>query len=157
MSGSARSPGVELVGDRVIATFKVKTPSKFGTETAAAIKVKTLLGAMFIALEPAGSGQLKEDSTIPVSRTTSPYNVVQAFSGLADRAERIDTDRLAKSINTLAALTKEHAPPPSRAPCAGSPDSPRPSPAATTRSGSCCRTWTRSPARSPTATRTSSR
>jgi phospholipid/cholesterol/gamma-HCH transport system substrate-binding protein len=98
---------VALDGNKVIATFKVNTPSKFGTETAAAIKVKTLLGAMFIALEPAGSGQLKEDTTIPVSRTTSPYNVVQAFSGLADRAERIDTDRLAQSINTLADLTKD--------------------------------------------------
>ena len=98
---------VKLDGNKVIATFKVKTTSKFGSETAAAIKVKTLLGAMFISLEPAGSGQLKEDTTIPVSRTTSPYNVVQAFSGLADRAERIDTDRLAKSINTLADLTKD--------------------------------------------------
>ncbi len=99
--------GVELKGNQVIATFKVDTPSKFGTETAAAIKVKTLLGAMFISLEPAGSGQLKEDSTIPVSRTKSPYNVVQAFSGLADRAEKIDTDRLAESINTIADLTKD--------------------------------------------------
>src|SRR5680860_1548378 len=79
--------GVELDDNLVIATFKVDTPSKFGTETAAAIKVKTLLGAMFISLEPAGPGQLKEDSTIPVSRTRSPYNVVQAFSGLAERAE----------------------------------------------------------------------
>jgi phospholipid/cholesterol/gamma-HCH transport system substrate-binding protein len=99
--------GVELDGNKVDVTFKVKTPSKFGTETGAAIKVKTLLGAMFISLEPAGSGQLKEDSTIPVSRTKSPYNVVQAFSGLAERAEKIDTDRLAKSINTFADLTKD--------------------------------------------------
>src|SRR5688500_15050143 len=37
---------VELAGDHVKATFRVKTPSQFGTETAAAIKVKTLLGAM---------------------------------------------------------------------------------------------------------------
>jgi phospholipid/cholesterol/gamma-HCH transport system substrate-binding protein len=62
---------------------------------------------MFISLEPKGPGQLKEDSTIPVSRTRSPYNVVQAFSGLADRAEKIDTARLAKSIDTLATLTKD--------------------------------------------------
>lgn len=99
--------GVDLAGDHVDVTFKVDTPSKFGNETAAAIKVKTLLGAMYLSLQPAGSGQLKEDSTIPVSRTTSPYDVVQAFSGLADRAERIDTDRLAKSIDTLAELTKD--------------------------------------------------
>ena len=33
--------------------------------------------------------------------------MVQAFSGLADRAEQIDTDRLADSIDTLADLTKD--------------------------------------------------
>jgi phospholipid/cholesterol/gamma-HCH transport system substrate-binding protein len=99
--------GIDLDGNKVIATFKVDTPSKFGTETGAAIKVKTLLGAMFISLEPRGDGQLKEDTTIPVERTTSPYNVVQAFSGLADRAQKIDTARLAKSIDTLAELTDD--------------------------------------------------
>jgi phospholipid/cholesterol/gamma-HCH transport system substrate-binding protein len=98
---------VELAGGHVVATFKVKTPSKFGAQTGAAIKVKTLLGAMFIALQPAGSGQLQKNSTIPLSRTTSPYNVVQAFSGLASRAETIDTGKLADSLNTLAALTKD--------------------------------------------------
>ena len=55
---------------------------------------------MFLALEPEGPGQLKEDSTIPVSRTRSAYDVVQAFSGLADRAEQIDTDRLADVAST---------------------------------------------------------
>jgi phospholipid/cholesterol/gamma-HCH transport system substrate-binding protein len=99
--------GVDLKGNKVDITFKVKTPSKFGTQTAAAIKVKTLLGAMYVSLEPKGPGQLKKDSTIPVERTTSPYNVVQAFSGLADRAQKIDTANLAKSINTLAALTDD--------------------------------------------------
>ena len=98
---------IELVNGHVRATFKVKAPSKFGTTTGAAIKVKTLLGAMFIALQPDGPGQLKKDATIPESRTTSPYNVVQAFSGLADRAAKIDTNRLAQSINTLADLTKD--------------------------------------------------
>ena len=33
--------------------------------------------------------------------------MVQAFSGLADRAEKIDTNRLADSIDTLADLTKD--------------------------------------------------
>ena len=99
---------VDLDGQSVKVAFKVDTPSKFGTSTGAEIKVKTLLGAMFIALEPAGEGQLKEGSTIPLSRTKSSFDVVAAFSGLADRAERIDTDQLAESLNTLAALTKRH-------------------------------------------------
>jgi phospholipid/cholesterol/gamma-HCH transport system substrate-binding protein len=99
--------GIDLDGNKVNVSFKVKTPSHFGADTAAEIKVKTLLGAMYLALEPDGAGQLKKGTTIPMSRTTSAYDVIHAFTGLADRAEKIDTDRLAKSIDTLADLTKD--------------------------------------------------
>ncbi|MCW2794348.1 MAG: virulence factor Mce family protein [Nocardioides sp.] len=97
---------VELEGDHVRVTFRVKTDSDFGTDTHAAIKVKTLLGAMYLSLEPAGEGQLKADSEIPVERTSSPYDVVDAFSGLAETSEQIDTDQLAKSLTTLADLSR---------------------------------------------------
>ena len=98
---------VELAGNKVDVSFKVDSPSKFGNRTGAQIKVKTLLGDMFLALVPDGPGQLEEGSTIPVSRTTSPYDVVDAFEGLADRAARIDTDQLGDSLDTLADLTKD--------------------------------------------------
>jgi phospholipid/cholesterol/gamma-HCH transport system substrate-binding protein len=97
---------IELAGDHVRVTFRVDTDSQFGTQTRAAIKVKTLLGAMFLALEPAGEGQLPEEAEIPVERTTSPYDVVEAFQGLAETSERIDTDRLAESLTVLADLTR---------------------------------------------------
>ena len=91
---------------KVVVTFKVKTDSAFGADTGASIEVKTLLGDVFLALEPAGDGQLEADSTIPVDRTQSPYDVVEAFEGLATTAEDINTDRLAKSLTTLADLTR---------------------------------------------------
>ena len=97
---------VDLDGDHVRVTFRVDTPSEFGDDTHAAIKVKTLLGAMYLALEPAGSGQLDEGSEIPVERTSSPYDVVEAFEGLAETSDKIDTDRLAKSLTTLADLSR---------------------------------------------------
>jgi len=97
---------VALDGDHVKVTFRVDTPSEFGTDTRAAIKVKTLLGAMYLALQPAGSGQLPQGTEIPVERTSSPYDVVDAFSGLAKTSERIDTHRLAQSLTTLADLTR---------------------------------------------------
>jgi phospholipid/cholesterol/gamma-HCH transport system substrate-binding protein len=97
---------VELEGDHVRVEFKVDKSAKFGPDTGAAIKVKTLLGAMFLALEPSGRGQMKENAEIPTSRTTSPYDVVQAFSGLASRSKKINTQRLARSLNTLGDLTK---------------------------------------------------
>lgn len=97
---------VELDGGHVRVTFRIDTESAFGDDTRAAIKVKTLLGAMYLSLEPAGPGQLDEGSEIPVERTSSPYDVVDAFSGLAETSERIDTDRLAQSLTTLADLTR---------------------------------------------------
>ncbi|HET6938754.1 MAG TPA: MCE family protein [Nocardioides sp.] len=97
---------IELEGDHVKVTFRVKTDSEFGDETGASIRVGTLLGSMYLALEPAGSGQLDAGKEIPVERTQSPYDVVQAFSGLAETAQQIDTDQLAHSLTTLADLTR---------------------------------------------------
>jgi phospholipid/cholesterol/gamma-HCH transport system substrate-binding protein len=97
---------VELAGDHVRVTFRVQGDADFGAETGAAIKVKTLLGAMYLSLQPAGSGQLEEGAEIPVERTSSPYDVVEAFAGLAETSEEIDTDQLTKSLTTLADLTR---------------------------------------------------
>jgi phospholipid/cholesterol/gamma-HCH transport system substrate-binding protein len=97
---------VSLEDGHVRVEFKVDRGADFGSSTRAAIKVKTLLGAMYLGLEPDGGGQLDEGSEIPMTRTSSPYDVVQAFSGLADRSERIDTDRLSQSLDTLGTLTQ---------------------------------------------------
>jgi phospholipid/cholesterol/gamma-HCH transport system substrate-binding protein len=97
---------VELEGNHVRVTFRVKTDSEFGDLSRAAIKVKTLLGAMYLSLEPAGDGQLEAGSEIPVERTSSPYDVVEAFSGLAQTSSDINTDQLAASLTTLADLTR---------------------------------------------------
>ena len=97
---------VELAGDHVRATFRVDGGAEFGADTRAAIKVKTMLGAMYLALQPAGGGQLEEGAEIPVERTSSPYNVIDAFSGLAETSAKIDTDQLAESLTTLADLTR---------------------------------------------------
>jgi phospholipid/cholesterol/gamma-HCH transport system substrate-binding protein len=97
---------VSLDGDHVKVAFRIDSGAEFGTDTRAAIKVRTLLGAMYLSLEPAGPGQLAEGSEIPVSRTSSPYDVVQAFSGLARRTDKIDTRQLARSLTTLADLSR---------------------------------------------------
>ena len=97
---------IELDGDHVKVTFRVKTASAFGTETGAAVKVKTWLGAWYLPPEPAGGGQLEEGDEIPVERTSSPFDVVEAFSGLAETAQDIDTDQLASGLTTLADLTR---------------------------------------------------
>ncbi|CAB4771284.1 unannotated protein [freshwater metagenome] len=97
---------IELDGDQVRVGFRIKTDSQFGPTSRADLKVKTLLGDMFLAVEPAGSGQMEEGATIPVERTSSPYDVVEAFEGLAETAGDIDTDQLAQSLTVLADLTR---------------------------------------------------
>ena len=87
---------VSLDGGHVKVAFRIQDHADFGTETRAAIKVKTLLGAKYLSLEPAGAGQLKAGSEIPTDRTTSPYDVVQAFSGLA-RTTRAHRHRPART------------------------------------------------------------
>lgn len=93
--------GVDLDGDHVKVTFKVKGHPGFGTDTGAAIRVKTILGAKYLALYPKGPGQLKPGSEIPLGRTVSAYDVVQAFSDLTTTSEKVDTDRLAKALDTI--------------------------------------------------------
>ena len=86
---------VDLAGDHVVVDFKVTEPASFGKETAASVRMKTLLGQKYLALEPAGPGQLDQDSQIPLDRTVSSYDIVNAFSDLATTTERIDTGQLA--------------------------------------------------------------
>ncbi|NYI99721.1 phospholipid/cholesterol/gamma-HCH transport system substrate-binding protein [Nocardioides thalensis] len=97
---------IELVDGYVKVGFRIKSDASFGEETAATIKVKTILGDMFLALDPAGDGELPEGETIPVERTTAPYDVVDAFTDLAETSEEIDTDQLANALTTLADLTR---------------------------------------------------
>lgn len=90
--------GIDLQGDRVEVTFRTKGVD-LGDQTAAAVRVKTLLGQKYLALDPAGSGSL--DAPIPVARTTTPYDVNAALSDLASTVDEIDTVQLEQSLDTL--------------------------------------------------------
>ncbi|MFI1364505.1 MCE family protein [Streptomyces griseochromogenes] len=92
---------VGLDGDHVEVTFKVKGHPALGTDTGASIRVKTILGAKYLALYPKGRGRLRPGSEIPLRRTVSAYDVVQAFSDLTTTTEDVDTDRLAKALDTI--------------------------------------------------------
>ncbi|MFJ9391489.1 MCE family protein [Nocardioides sp. NPDC101246] len=97
---------IELDGNQVKVGFKIREKVNFGENSGAGVRVKTLLGDMFLELQPAGEGQMKAGATIPVDRTESPYDVVEAFEGLADTSANIDKDQLAAALTTLADLTR---------------------------------------------------
>jgi phospholipid/cholesterol/gamma-HCH transport system substrate-binding protein len=93
---------VRLEGDHVRVEFRVGRDTELGQDTGAAVKVKTLLGRKYLALVPDGPGRLRAGSEIPLDRTVSAYDVVQAFSDLTTTTERIDTSQLARALDTLA-------------------------------------------------------
>ncbi len=97
---------IELDGNQVKVGIKIREKVNFGENSGAGVRVKTLLGDMFLELQPAGEGQMKAGATIPVDRTESPYDVVEAFEGLADTSANIDKDQLAAALTTLADLTR---------------------------------------------------
>lgn len=92
--------GVDLEDGHVRVDFRVERDTRLGDETAASVRIKTILGQKFLMLEPAGSGELADE--IPLERTVSAYDVVEAFSDLATTAEDIDTDQLAGALDTIA-------------------------------------------------------
>ncbi|GAA4785668.1 MCE family protein [Streptomyces ziwulingensis] len=101
--------GVALDGDRVKVSFDVED-AWIGDRTTAAIAIKTLLGDKYLALDPLGTAEQDPGNRIPRTRTTSPYDVTQAFQDLSTTVDAIDTQQLAKSFETISA-TFEDSPP----------------------------------------------
>lgn len=97
--------GVELDGDHVRVDFRVERSTRLGAETSASVRIKTILGQKFLMLAPAGTGEL--DTEIPLARTESAYDVVEAFSDLASTAEDIDTQQLGDALDTIADTFRE--------------------------------------------------
>jgi phospholipid/cholesterol/gamma-HCH transport system substrate-binding protein len=91
---------VKLDGDKVRVSFKVKD-AWVGDRTTATIRIKTLLGQKYMALDPQGSLPLDPGNPIPKDRTLAPYDVNEAFNGLATTVGQIDTKQLADSFQVL--------------------------------------------------------
>lgn len=91
---------VKLDGDRVSVRFKAKD-AYIGDQTAASIQIKTVLGSKYLSLDPKGGETLDPNVSIPLERTTSPYDVIDAFSAAATTLQDIDTPQLAQSMQAL--------------------------------------------------------
>jgi phospholipid/cholesterol/gamma-HCH transport system substrate-binding protein len=95
-----RVSSVVLDGDMVAVSFRVKNVW-LGDRTSAVIKLETLLGKKYLALEPLGDGLLDPAAPIPRDRTTAPYELADAFQDLATTVNGVDTQQLATSFETF--------------------------------------------------------
>lgn len=95
-----RIRSIALSSDRVDVTFTADG-AWVGDRSSASIEVKDLLGQKYLSIQPAGQAPLVPGATIPLERTRSPYDVVQALSGLQQTVGQLNTDQLAASMRTI--------------------------------------------------------
>lgn len=92
---------VELERSHVRVVFS--TDQELGDETRLGVKSDTLLGSKSLDVRSAGRDHLREGAVIPLSRTTSAYDLTTALADLTSTTGGIDTSQLAKSLDTLSA------------------------------------------------------
>lgn len=93
---------VTLEGRVVVVRFRAGD-AWIGDQSTADIKIKTMLGQKYLSIDPLGTEALDPDQAIPVDRTSEPYDVTDALSGLSDTIGEIDTDQMAQSFDALSA------------------------------------------------------
>lgn len=97
-----RISSVSLGGQGVIVDFTVTNDAiHLGSRTTAGVQVATVLGDKALVLTSAGGGSLA--GRIPLSRTTSPYDVTQALSTLTTETGAIDIKQVSTALNTVSA------------------------------------------------------
>jgi phospholipid/cholesterol/gamma-HCH transport system substrate-binding protein len=90
---------IELDGTRVLIKFTVDKNIRLGDRTEAAIKTKGLLGTKILEVTSRGDG--RQDGTIPLERTTSPYQLPDALGELATTISGLNTNQLSDSLRVL--------------------------------------------------------
>jgi phospholipid/cholesterol/gamma-HCH transport system substrate-binding protein len=84
-----RVDSIQLNGGHVEVDFSLDDDDlRLGSATSARIVTVTLLGEAALEVIPAGTGRLK--GAIPISRTSSPYNITAALGDLATTSTQID-------------------------------------------------------------------
>lgn len=94
------NPNPDLTGC-VKATFTVKN-GFVGDQSTVDIKLKTLLGAKYLNINSVGKNSQDSGEAIPVSRTTTPFDIYPAFSKLTRTIQDLNTSSLSKSFQVLA-------------------------------------------------------
>lgn len=93
--------GIELDEDQVVVTFVLDSDIDLGSRTQATVKVATLLGSHYLEVDPLGTGALADD-TIPIERTSVPYNLQDVLESGAEALDELDPELLAEALTQMA-------------------------------------------------------
>ena len=102
---------VRIDGEYVVADIVITDSDiELGDRTEARIITITLLGRAAVELEPRGSGELEAGDTIPVDRTSSPYNLTSTLNQLTETSAEIDKEQLAEALEEASATLSASSP-----------------------------------------------
>jgi phospholipid/cholesterol/gamma-HCH transport system substrate-binding protein len=96
-----RVNNLRIEGKKVVVDFDVHDAT-LGADTEASVEVLNLLGEKYLKLTPRGKGSLDSGATIPLSRTSAGYDIVDTLDELTTTTEQIDRPQLSKALSTLA-------------------------------------------------------
>jgi phospholipid/cholesterol/gamma-HCH transport system substrate-binding protein len=91
---------MKLDGDHVEAGLKIRDNVALGQDSKASIKVTTILGSRYLALDPGGPGSLPH-GTFDLAHTEVPYDLQAALQDATTTFEQVDSDRFAQSLAVL--------------------------------------------------------
>ncbi len=95
---------VGLEGDHVLVRFRARRDVPLGADTAASIKLTTLLGGRYLELRPAGADELP-DGRIPLAHTQVPYDLQKVLQTGTPLLEDLNgaafRDALSKTAGTF--------------------------------------------------------
>jgi phospholipid/cholesterol/gamma-HCH transport system substrate-binding protein len=101
---------IALEGTHVKVSFTVNKGVRLGSDTTASIKIFTLLGNKYLEIDPGTGGTWPQDRELPLSQTSAPYDVTQAFQDVSHTVERIHVAELARAFDTIASTFKNSPP-----------------------------------------------
>ena len=88
--------------DQVIRVdFTTDSGLRLGRDTTVSVGVATILGRMYLAVQPKGSGRLSSHALIPLRRTAVPYTLPEIEHRLDETTQNIDVAQLQKALTTL--------------------------------------------------------
>lgn len=101
--GVGEVKAIELADDnsQVRVHFTLDNDVELGDRTEAEVKVATLLGTHFLLVSPGGDGELA-DGTIPVTRTSVPFNLQDVLDELVPEVQEFDVATIERSMAQMA-------------------------------------------------------
>lgn len=105
--GAVRNIAIE--GNKIVIGFSLGD-NRVGTQSRASIRTDTILGRKLLEIEPRGPTPLAVNGVLPVTQTTTPYQIADAISDVTTAAAGWDTQLVKKSLNVLSETVSATAP-----------------------------------------------